>query len=171
MIILLHVSKRFLACSACTIWVCILWDIKTGTRKKKGIRMLLTWNLWARFKGVSSVTRWAGADGLMIDGITDSIDSTSTLARIQTLLPDASLVGRTLTIDKTLWMTVRRLSKVTLLTAADHSRAFQFTHWVRSTRAREAGLCRLVRFNHNSWNDHNDVRRKVKLPKKSWINN
>lgn len=64
----------------------------------------------------------------MIDGITDSIDSTSTLARIQTLLPDASLVGRTLTIDKTLWMTVRRLSKVTLLTAADHSRAFQFTH-------------------------------------------
>ena len=87
----------------------------------------LTWYLGTCFKWISSVACGTVADGLMVVGITECIDSAGTLAGIFTLLSDTGLIWRAFTIDETFWMTVWWSSKVTLLAAAHRSWTFQLT--------------------------------------------
>ena len=61
----------------------------------------------------------------MVDSITDGIHTACSLARVQALLPDASLVGRALAVDETLWMTVGRAAEVALLAAANNPGSFK----------------------------------------------
>jgi len=56
----------------------------------------------------------------VVNCIADGIHSTSSLARIQTLLPDASLVRRALAVDEALGVAVGGSSEVPLLAAADY---------------------------------------------------
>jgi len=78
------------------------------------------WNLGAGLKRVSCVSGRTGTDGLVVNCIADGIHSTSSLARIQTLLPDASLVRRALAVDEALGVAVGGSSEVPLLAAADY---------------------------------------------------
>jgi hypothetical protein len=110
----------------------------------------LTWYLGTSFKWISSISCGTVADGLMVVGIAQSIDSAGTLARIFTLLPDTSLIWRTLPIDKTFWMAVWWSSKVTLLTATHRSRTFKLTDGVGAARAWEATLTWSLRLRYDS---------------------
>ena len=61
----------------------------------------------------------------MVDSVADGVHSASSLAGVQTLLPDASLIGRALAVDETLGMAVWRPAEVALLTAANDPGSFK----------------------------------------------
>ena len=100
----------------------------------------LTWNLGTRFERVSLISRWTGADGLVVEGVADGVDAAGTLAGVETLLPDAGQVGRALAVDEALGVAVGRSAEVALLTAAHWARSLKFTNGVRSTGVRITGL-------------------------------
>jgi hypothetical protein len=62
----------------------------------------------------------------VIDSCAEGVDSAGALTGVQTFLANASLAGRTLTVDQTLRMAVWRSAEVAFLAAADNSRSFKF---------------------------------------------
>ena len=87
---------------------------------------------------------------MMVDSVADGVHSACSLARIQARLPDASLVGRALAIDETLWMAIGRAAEVALLAAANNPGSFKFADRERTARAGETGLCWLLGLSHDS---------------------
>jgi hypothetical protein len=86
----------------------------------------------------------------VVDSAADGIDATRALARIKTLLANASLVWGALAIDEALRVAVGGPAEVALLAAADDPGAFQLAHRVRAAGARVARLGRLFWFGDDS---------------------
>ena len=69
-------------------------------------------------EGISLVAGRAGAHGLVVPCPTEGVESASRLARVDTLLLVANLVGVTLVVDHALGATVWRVAEVAGLALA-----------------------------------------------------
>jgi hypothetical protein len=105
---------------------------EAGTHRARTLRPALTiWSTWVRItrvcwlldywfsrlattrrEGVTDVSLWTAADGVVVDNVTLGVDSTNSNTWVLAAKIDTGKAWSTLAVDDTLWAASRRSSKV-----------------------------------------------------------
>jgi hypothetical protein len=97
-----------------------------------------------RREGVTDVSLWTAADGVVVDNVTLGVDSTNSNTWVLAAKIDTGKAWSTLAVDDTLWAASRRSSKVAREASAHWSAFLLSTVRIGTTRGWLAwinGLC------------------------------